>query len=111
MRVCSRVLWVLVASLAVAGCAKNMDTRVAGTDDEAIDSASARLEELGAHGAEDDASCQDRCDVATRTCGVAEELCALVDRNPDRDDLPPRCARGREQCSDARSGCVSCQNG
>ncbi|MCE9672795.1 hypothetical protein LY474_33815 [Myxococcus stipitatus] len=111
MRVRSPALLMLVVGLSMAGCAKNVDTRVAGDDDAAIDGAAARLEELRARAARDTATCEDRCDVATRTCDVAEQLCTLVDRHPDRDDLPPRCARGREQCSDARSGCSSCQNG
>ena len=98
----------LLASLALAGCAKNVDTRVAGDDDAAIDSASARLEELQARAQQDDLTCADTCDLATRTCGVAEELCSLVDRHPDRDDLPPRCAQGREQCSSAKDGCARC---
>jgi len=105
-------VWLLVGVFAsgfgLAGCARNVDTRVAGSDDAAIDSAAARLEELRAREAGDDLSCADQCDVATRTCAVAEELCALVDRNPDRDDLPPRCAQGREQCSSAKDGCSRC---
>lgn len=111
MRVPSVALPLLVVIHLLAGCAKKVDTRVAGDDDAAIDGASARLEELRARAAQDELACQDRCAVATRTCGVAEELCSLVDQNPDRDDLPPRCAQGREQCSDARNGCARCQNG
>ncbi|MFP2931377.1 hypothetical protein ACLESO_40555 [Pyxidicoccus sp. 3LG] len=108
MRAPSPALLMFLAGLALAGCAKNVDTRVAGNDDAAIDSASARLEELSARMQQDDLSCPDLCDVATRTCAVAEELCAWVDRHPDRDDLPPRCAQGREQCSSARDGCTRC---
>lgn len=108
MRASSPALLLLLAGVALAGCAKNVDTRVAGDDDAAIDSASARLEELNARAQQDGLSCADECDVATRTCGVAEELCALVDRHPDRDDLPPRCAQGREQCSSAKDGCSRC---
>ncbi len=109
MRAPSLVSWMLVAGLAVAGCAKNVDTRVAGDDDAAIDSASAQLEELRAREQRDDLSCPDQCDVATRTCAVAEDLCSLVERHPDRDDLPPRCAQGREQCISAKDGCSRCQ--
>lgn len=113
MRVLPVALLVLVVGQwLVVGCARNaMETRVAGNDDEAIDAVSAKLEELREQTAQDDLACGNRCDVAARTCEVAEELCVLVDRNPDRDDLPPRCAQGREQCSDAREGCVTCQNG
>ncbi|WP_342374700.1 hypothetical protein NVS55_25565 [Myxococcus stipitatus] len=112
-----RVLPVTVVVLVLGqrllvGCARNpVETRVAGDDDMAIDDVSARLEEQRARAAQDELACGDRCDVAAQTCEVAEELCALVDRNPDRDDLPPRCAQGREQCSDARDGCMTCQNG
>ncbi len=109
MRAPSVVLWMLVAGLAVAGCAKNVDGRVAGDDDAVIDSASARLEELRAREQQEDLSCPDQCDVASRTCATAEELCALVERHPDRDDLPPRCAQGREQCISAKDGCSRCQ--
>ncbi|NTX01533.1 MULTISPECIES: hypothetical protein [Myxococcus] len=111
MRVPFVGLPLLVVTCLLVGCSKNVDTRVAGDDDAAIDGASARLEELRARAAQDDLSCQDRCEVANQTCGVAEEQCSLVDRNPDRDDLPPRCAQGREQCSSARDSCASCQNG
>ena len=108
MRASSPALRMLLVGLVLAGCAKNVDTRVAGDDDAAIDSASARLEELNARERQDDLSCKDQCAVASQTCAVAEELCSLVDRHPDRDDLPPRCGQGREQCSSARNGCSRC---
>ena len=102
------LLRMLVACVVLTGCAKSVDTRVAGDDDAAIDALSTRLEELRVRAAEADATCSDRCTQATRTCELAEDLCALVDRHPDRDDLPPRCNQGREQCSSARDGCARC---
>jgi hypothetical protein len=111
MRIPSPAVLVLVVGLGLAGCAKNVDTRVAGSDDATIDAASARLEELGARARRDDLSCPDRCDVGTKTCAEAEGLCRWVERHPDRDDLPPRCAQAREQCASASDGCTRCQNG
>ncbi len=98
----------LLACALVAGCAKSVDTRVAGGDDAAIDALSTRLEELRVRDMEDTASCADRCAQATRTCELSEQLCALVERNPDRGDLPPHCNQAREQCASARNGCARC---
>lgn len=106
MRTCSLALWVLV----LVGCPKQVETRVAGTDDARIDSAAARLEELRVRGQQEDQSCDDRCEVATESCTVAEELCGWVERNPDRTDLPPRCVQAREQCAQSRNACSSCRN-
>ncbi len=102
------LLRMLLACIVLAGCAKNVNARVAGEDDTAIDSLSARLEELRTRDGEDAVSCADHCATSTRTCELAEALCALVDRHPDRDDLPPRCAQGGEQCASARDGCARC---
>jgi hypothetical protein len=96
MRACCLALMVLI----LAGCPKQVDSRVAGSDDTRIDSALARLEEL---------PCGERCDGATQTCAVAEELCGWVERNPDRTDLPPSCVQGREQCAQARNDCARCR--
>lgn len=96
-------------ALVLAGCPKQVDTRVAGTDDVHIDAATNKLEELRVRGQQEGLSCQERCDEAARTCVVAEELCGWVERNPDRADLPPRCVAGREQCAQTRNDCKRCQ--
>ncbi|MBJ6763964.1 hypothetical protein JGU66_24595 [Myxococcaceae bacterium JPH2] len=111
MRTLRTSLLALAVGLAVAGCAKHVDTRVAGDDDAALDAASSRLEELESRAHEDDLSCGDRCALAPETCAAAEHLCALAERNADRDDLPPRCAQAREQCANANDECARCQNG
>ena len=105
MRACLFALMVLV----LAGCPKQVDSRVAGSDDARIDSASARLEELQGRGQQEDLPCGERCDVASQTCAVAEELCGWVERHPDRTDLPPRCVQAREQCAQARNDCARCR--
>lgn len=108
----TRSWWaILVVAIGLTGCAKHVDARVAGDDDAAIDGAAARLEELRAREQEDDLDCAERCDVSAKTCATAEQLCGLVDRNTDRDDLPPRCASAREQCAGAGDGCARCQGG
>ncbi|ATB48956.1 hypothetical protein [Corallococcus macrosporus] len=98
----------LLACAVLAGCAKNVDARVAGSDDAAIDALSLRLEELRTRDAGNDATCADRCALGRSTCELAEELCALVERHPDRTDLPPRCAQAQEQCAGARNACARC---
>jgi hypothetical protein len=97
-------------ALVLAGCPKQVDSRVAGSDDTHIDAATNKLEELRVRGQQEGLSCGDRCDGATQTCEVAEELCGWVERNPDRTDLPPRCVQGREQCAQARNECTRCQS-
>lgn len=97
-------------ALVLTGCPKHVE-RVAGSDDSQIDAAAARLEELRVREQSEDLSCRDRCDVATQTCAVSDELCALVEANPDRGDLPPRCVQSREQCAQANTGCARCQAG
>lgn len=99
----------VVVGFALTGCAKHVETRVAGDDDAAIDGIEARLDELRAREQEDNMSCAEQCDVSAKTCATAERLCGLVDRNTDRDDLPPRCAKAREQCAGAGDGCTRCQ--
>ena len=105
MRACCLALMALV----LAGCPKQVDSRVAGSDDSRMDSVSAQLEELRVRGQQEDLSCDERCDGATRACALAEELCGWVERNPDRTDLPPRCVDAREQCAQARNACTRCR--
>ncbi|NPD27045.1 hypothetical protein D7Y27_23320 [Corallococcus sp. AB004] len=109
MRAIRSWLALLIAGIALAGCAKHVDTRVAGDDDATIDGIEARLDELRAREQGDDLTCAEQCDVSTRTCATAKELCGLVEQQADRDDLPPRCARAREQCAGANDGCTRCQ--
>ncbi|RKH58072.1 hypothetical protein D7W81_29845 [Corallococcus aberystwythensis] len=109
MRATRSWLALLTAAIALAGCAKHVDTRVAGSDDAALDGIEARLDELRAREQGDDLTCAQRCDVSAKTCATAEELCGLVEQQSDRDDLPPRCARAREQCAGAGDGCTRCQ--
>jgi hypothetical protein len=99
----------LGVALALTGCTKHVDTRVAGDDDATLDGLEARLDELQAREQEDTLDCAGQCELSSRTCATAEQLCGLVDRQADRDDLPPRCARAREQCAGAGDGCSRCR--
>ncbi len=101
---------VVLLALVLTGCPKQVE-RVAGTDDSQIDAAMARLEELRLKERSETLSCLERCDVSRQTCALAEELCGLVEANPDRTDLPPRCTEGREQCAQASGGCNRCRRG
>jgi hypothetical protein len=103
-----RALCLALLALVLAGCPKQVE-RVAGSDDAQIDDAAARLEELRVREQSETLSCQQRCDVATRTCAVSDELCALVEAHPARTDLPPRCVQSREQCAQANGGCARCR--
>lgn len=96
-------------ALVLAGCPKHVE-KVAGTDDAQLDSAAARLEELRSRGQSEELSCPDRCALATQTCEVTEEMCALVEAHPDRPDLPPRCVQAREQCAGANGACEQCSH-
>jgi hypothetical protein len=104
-----RAAGLFLMTLVLTGCPKPMDTRVAGSDDARLAAYEATLEELRARGAAGDVTCADRCTLATRTCRVAEELCAVVARNPERGDLPSRCAQAREQCAWETDGCTRCR--
>ncbi|HEX8698407.1 MAG TPA: hypothetical protein VF815_06190 [Myxococcaceae bacterium] len=95
-------------ALVLTGCPKQVE-RVAGSDDSQIDTAAAHLEELRVREQSESLPCQERCDLATQTCTLSDELCALVEANPDRGDLPPRCVQSREQCAQATGGCERCQ--
>jgi hypothetical protein len=97
-------------ALVLAGCPKQVE-RVAGSDDTRIDAAAAHLEELRLREQSETLTCRERCDIATQTCSVSDELCALVEANPDRTDLPPRCVQSREQCAQANGGCARCRAG
>jgi hypothetical protein len=105
MRAASLALLTLV----LAGCPKQVDTRVAGSNDDQLTTYEARLEELRSRGSAGDLSCADRCSLATQTCEVSENLCAVVGHHPDRTDLPQRCARARESCAESTESCTRCQ--
>jgi hypothetical protein len=80
-----RMLRLVLLPLVLVGCLKQVEGRVAGSDDDQLAAYEAKLEELRARGAAGEPSCAEQCDVATQTCGVAEHLCAVVERHPDRD--------------------------
>ena len=105
MRACSLALMAVV----LAGCPKQVDSRVAVTDDTRIDSAMARLEEYQVRGQQEDLSCDERCELGTQTCAEAGELCGWVERNPDRENLAPKCVEAREQCAQSGNGCKRCR--
>lgn len=104
-----RIASLALLTLALVGCPKQMDTRVAGSDDDQLTTYEARLEELRTRGAAGNLSCSDECTLSTQTCDVAEALCGVVERHPDRTDLPPRCARARESCAEKTDGCTRCR--
>src|SRR5687767_6105751 len=106
MRAASLALLTLV----LVGCPKQMDTRVAGSDDEQLATYEARLEELRSRASTRDLSCEDECTLARETCEVAEDHCEVVSRNPERTDLPKRCARARESCAERTDRCARCQS-
>jgi hypothetical protein len=105
MRAANLVLLTLI----LMGCPKQVDGRVAGSDDDQLTTYEARLEELRSRGSAGDLSCWDQCTLSTQTCGVAEDLCGVVERHPDRTDLPRRCARARESCAETTDGCTRCR--
>ncbi|PTL76084.1 hypothetical protein [Vitiosangium sp. GDMCC 1.1324] len=96
-------------TLALVGCPKQMETRVAGSDDDQLTTYEARLEELRSRGEAGNLSCSDRCTLSTQTCAVSEDLCGVVARHPERTDLPPRCARARESCAETTERCTRCE--
>ena len=96
-------------TLALMGCPKQVDTRVAGSDDDQIAAHEARLEELRSRGSARDMSCTDRCTLSRQTCEAAEALCGVVASQTGRMDLPPRCTRAREACAESTENCTRCQ--
>jgi hypothetical protein len=96
-------------TLALVGCSKRVENRVAGSDDARLAAYEARLEELSARGASGELSCEGRCDLASQTCEVAEEFCEVVERHSERVDLPPRCVRAREACAERTASCTRCR--
>jgi hypothetical protein len=104
-----RTLRLVLLPLVLVGCLKQVEGRVAGSDDEQLAAYEAKLEELRARGTAGEPSCAEQCDVATQTCGVAEHLCAVVERHPDRTDLPSRCVQARESCATGTERCTSCR--
>jgi hypothetical protein len=105
MRVASLALLTVV----LVGCPKQVDTRVAGSNDDQLATYEARLEELRSRGTAGDLSCSDRCSLATQTCEVSRNLCAVVEHHPDRRDLPQRCTRAQESCAEGTESCTRCR--
>lgn len=106
-----RVASLALLMLAVVGCPKQVDTRVAGSDDDQLTTYETRLEELRSRGTNRNLSCSERCTLANQTCGVSRNLCDVVSQHPDRADLPERCARASESCAETTNTCSSCQGG
>ncbi|HYO72434.1 MAG TPA: hypothetical protein VEU33_40825 [Archangium sp.] len=104
-----RIANLALLTLVLMGCPKQVDTRVAGSDDDQLTTYEARLEELRAWSSAGELSCPDQCTLSTETCEVAEALCGVVARHPGRTDLPPRCARARESCAERTDGCTRCR--
>jgi len=105
-----RIASLALLTLALVGCPKQVDTRVAGSDDDQLTTYEARLEELRTRGSGEELSCSEQCTLSTQTCDVAEGLCAVVEHHPARMDLPQRCARARESCAEKTDGCTRCRN-
>jgi hypothetical protein len=105
-----RIASLALLTLALMGCRKQVDTRVAGSDDDQLTTYEARLEELRSRGTNGELSCPDRCTLANQTCGVAKDLCDVVSQHPDRTDLPQRCARASESCAETTDNCTRCQS-
>jgi hypothetical protein len=106
-----RVLVLALMVVSLGGCAKQVGPRVAGSEADRLDAASARLEELRLRGGDEGLSCGERCDVASDTCEVAEEVCEVGAGQPDREDVAARCIEAREQCAQARGTCTRCRAG
>ncbi len=104
-----RATLLALLTLVLAGCPKQMDTRVAGSEDDQLASYEAKLEELRSRASERNTSCEEGCTLAQETCVVAENLCALVSRHEDRTDLPSRCATARESCAQGTDSCTRCR--
>lgn len=96
-------------TLLLAGCPRQVEPRVAGTDDDQIASYEARLEELRSRGSTGEPGCEDLCTLSRQICGVAENLCSLVADHPDRTDLPAHCTQARESCAEKTGTCDRCK--
>lgn len=104
-----RLARLALLSLLLVACSQRRGARVAGEDDAEIATQEARLEELRAQGASPTATCADRCALTGQTCGVAESLCEVVARHPQRPELATRCVRAREACASGTDTCARCQ--
>jgi hypothetical protein len=104
-----RATMLALLTLVLVGCPKQVDTRVAGTDDDQLALYEAKLEELRSRASARDTSCEEGCTLTRETCEVAENLCAVVSRNEDRADLPRRCTRARESCAEGTDSCTRCR--
>jgi hypothetical protein len=96
-------------ALLLVGCPRRMESRVEGADEEQLTSDEARLEELRVRAALPEATCAEQCSLAPQVCDVAEALCTVVARHPERADLPPRCSRAREACAERTDTCARCR--
>jgi outer membrane murein-binding lipoprotein Lpp len=110
-----RTLMVL-SLLALAGCA---------TQQKILDAAAPQDEELAAmenalhrHAAEFEAAlgavqapdCARLCELQRNICRLAEKICEIAARNPDRPDLAARCQNAQQSCDSARSRLITTCN-
>lgn len=96
----------LLVAAALLGCPKNVDTTVAGTDEEQLDRYSARLEELRTRFQSENVGCDETCNMAREVCDLSRRICDIATRNPERAN--DRCVSSQEDCAHFNDSCSSC---
>jgi hypothetical protein len=97
----------LFVAAVLLGCPKNMDTNVAGTDEEQLDRYSARLEELRTRSLQENVPCDESCNMAREVCELSRRVCDIAKRKPEV--AQDRCVSSQEDCARFNDSCSSCQ--
>ena len=104
----NRFLFSCAVVLALAGCPKNVDSNVSGSDDERMDQYSAQLEELRTRSAQD-MQCDDWCGMKGKVCDISARVCDISGKKSDRADFQSRCVTAQEDCARFSDSCSSCK--
>lgn len=97
----------LAAGFLLAGCPKNPDTTVSGTDEEKLDQYAARLEELRIRMQAEAPPCDEVCSMAREVCEIAGQVCDIATR---LERAQQRCVTANEDCARFNDSCASCSN-
>lgn len=87
---------VISSSVLLLACPRQAPLTVAGSDDQSMDEYSAQLEEIRARG---DIGCDDAQSIRKKACGIAQSVCRLASKSPERKEFETQCVTAQETCA------------
>ena len=101
-----RLMLVCALALPALACPKSTPENLAGSDDEQMDTNSAKLEEMRAR---EGLKCDEWCSLKDKVCGISKSSCEIAGRHTDREEMQKRCVSSQEDCAKFNEACGSCK--